>query len=48
MKNPKNWKHTTKYRKAYGKRDTVKYETPFMELDTKYLDLTTDEEEGGE
>ena len=33
----RNWKHTTKNVKQYGKRNTTKYETPFMYLDTNYL-----------
>ena len=37
MRNTKNWKHTTKNSKQYGKRSTVKYETPFMYLDVRYL-----------
>ena len=44
MRKTNNWKHTTKNTKQYGKRDTVKYETPFMVLDTQYLD----DEEGKE
>lgn len=45
MRNTKNWKHTTKNRKAYGNRNTVKYETPFMVLDTEYLEDEGKEEE---
>ena len=45
MRNTRNWKHTTKNEKQYGKRNTVKYETPFMVLDTKYLKEEGDENE---
>lgn len=37
MRKTRNWKHNTRDRKQYGKRNTVKYETPFMILDTRYL-----------
>lgn len=45
MRNTKNWKHTTKNNKQYGKRNTIKYETPFMVLDTEYLEDDRKEEE---
>ena len=32
-----NWKVNTKDHQ-YGNRETVKYETPFMVLDTNYLE----------
>ena len=37
MKKMKNWKHNTKDRKQYGKRNNVKRETPFMVLDERCL-----------
>ena len=39
MRTTRNWKHITKSKKQYGKRNTLKYESPFMVLDTQYLDL---------
>ena len=33
----RNWKHITKNHKQYGNRNTVKYETPFMILDERFL-----------
>ena len=33
----KNWKHITRNRKQYGKRNTEKYDTPFMVLDEVYF-----------
>lgn len=44
MRTTRNWKHTTRNRKQYGKRNEVKYNTPFMVLDENYLD----DEEGGD
>ena len=39
MGKSRSWKDNTKERNArrYGKRNTLKYQTPFMEFDTKYL-----------
>lgn len=39
MSRSRSWKDNTKERNArrYGKRNTLKYQTPFMEFDTKYL-----------
>ena len=39
MSKSRSWKDNTKDRndKRYGKRNTLKYQTPFMYLDTKYL-----------
>ncbi len=39
MSKSRSWKDNTKERNAkrYGKRNNLKYQTPFMELDTKYL-----------
>ena len=42
MRRTRNWKHTTKNTKQYGRRETTKYETPFMTLDVTNL---KDEEE---
>ena len=38
-KSSRSWKDNTKERNArrYGKRNTLKYQTPFMEFDIKYL-----------
>lgn len=44
-RNVRNWKHITRNEKQYGKRNKVKYESPFMILDEEYLD---DEEERGD
>ena len=33
MRRSRNWKDNTRNRKAYGKRNTWKYDTPFMLLD---------------
>lgn len=38
MRNTRNWKHTTKNRKQYGKRNLYRYMTPFMVLDEEYLE----------
>ena len=40
MKNPKNWKHTTKQRHQYGERSTEKYDTPFMSVDEELAKVT--------
>ena len=39
MRRSKNWKDNAKSRDArrYGKRNTLRYESPFMTLDTRYL-----------
>lgn len=41
MRRSKSWKDNNKGRdsKRYGKRNTLKYQSPFMYLDTRYLDL---------
>lgn len=41
MSKSKSWKDNTKDRnkKRYGKRNNLKYQSPFMYLDTRYLDL---------
>ena len=43
----KNWKHTTKNRKQYekwgGKRNTERYDTPFMMLDEETFKETETE-----
>jgi len=33
MRKTRNWKHNTKDQKQYGKRNTERYDTPFMCLD---------------
>lgn len=33
MRKTKSWKHNTKETKQYGKRNTERYDTPFMMLD---------------
>ena len=33
MRKTKSWKHTTRNPKQYGKRNTERYDTPFMMLD---------------
>lgn len=38
MRNTRNWKHTTRNRKQYGKRNTSRYATPFMELDEAMIE----------
>ncbi len=37
MRKTRSWKHNRKDRKQYGNRNVVKYLTPFMILDEKYL-----------
>ena len=37
VRNTKSWKHITRNRKQYGKRNTAKYDTPFMVLDEVYF-----------
>ena len=43
----KSWKDNTNNRndRRYGKRNETKYETPFMVLDTEYLEMETEDEE---
>ena len=44
-RNTRNWKHVSKNEKQYGKRNSSKYETPFMSLDENYLEDDEDESE---
>ena len=43
----RSWKDNAKELNArrYGKRSESKYETPFMVLDTEYLEMETEDEE---
>ena len=43
----RSWKDNTNNRndRRYGKRNETKYETPFMVLDTEYLETETEDEE---
>ncbi len=43
----RSWKDNTNTRDArrYGKRNETKYETPFMVLDTEYLETEIEDEE---
>lgn len=47
MMRSRSWKDNTKERNArrYGKRNEVKYETPFLVLDTEYLEMENEGEE---
>ena len=45
MRITKNWKHTTKNDKQYGKRNVTRYESPFMTLDEEYLEEEDEESE---
>jgi hypothetical protein len=44
MRRVRNWKHNTKDPKRYGKRNTEKYDTPFMKLDEEIFKGKEDEE----
>lgn len=41
----RNWKHNTKNRKQYGKRNTERYDTPFMRLDEEIFKGTEEPKE---
>lgn len=43
MHKTRSWKHTTRNEKQYGKRNTERYDTPFMMLDEQ--DAEREEEE---
>ena len=48
MRKTKNWKHNTKERKQYGKRNLEKYQSDFMVLDEEYLKGEEDAEDATE